>query len=122
MIALSYFIPRSEMPQVAESAYPALLDWLPSQGVAFRHCLVPPSRLRAHQEPDRFNPATFNPALLAKPCLVAEDWFILDGHHRWMAHKANGSDVPCLWLTEPFAKALPLLFTFPATYETKGSA
>jgi hypothetical protein len=120
MEALPFYIPRAEMPQVDEIDYPALLAYLESNSIAYRHCTVEANSLRVHQQPDQFDGHNFPAALLAKPCLVASDWFILDGHHRALAHAAEGTPCPVIWLSAPFAQAIILLFGFAHTYTTQG--
>jgi hypothetical protein len=112
-------IERATMPQIDESAYPALLAFLHGRGIASASRMFGPRELVFHQRiiPRKVHGVARHPELLAKPILVAADLAILDGNHRAAAGRVLRRDVAGLLFSLPFADMLPHLFAFPETYE-----
>ena len=56
-------------------------------------------------------------ATLAKPLLVSQDYFILDGNRRWRTHiESQSSQAPCFVLGLDLIDALKFLHAYPKVY------
>lgn len=108
---LPFWVPRVAMPQIDD--VPALLEYLDNLGVGWRRTNRNPDNLCPHQRVDTKHARTIPEEVLALPCLVAEDGFILDGHHRWAAHKMRGTLCPVIEVGAPFDDAIGMLLSFP---------
>jgi hypothetical protein len=83
-------IPRAKMPQIRSDLVPEFVDELAASGVRVdRMKRVGVSRLKPTQKEinnDKVRKMlTAPPTVLAKPVIVSKDFYILDGHHRWLA-------------------------------------
>jgi len=110
---LPRFIPRPAMPQIADQDLPALLSMLRRDGVPVSRESDPVANLRERQRVHYDLARTMPARLMRKPVLVSSDGVVLDGNHRTLAHKLNGTPVPVERLGLPFRKAIAELFRFP---------
>jgi SPP1 gp7 family putative phage head morphogenesis protein len=107
------------MPQIAAADREALLAWLSDRSVTWEEGTVLPRDLRPaqggywpenlevareHQGPDR-------------PILVSRDWFILDGHHQWLAAVLDepGQPVPVIHFSVPIRPLINVVRNFGLT-------
>jgi hypothetical protein len=114
-----FYIPREIMPQVDESAFDELFAFLSEHGITVSRTMAELDTIRPHQKVDhkRIHGLLSRSPLMAKPILVSSDGFIIDGHHRFEAHRQNGdSSLPVIRLSATFKDALPILFAFPKTW------
>lgn len=109
--------PRAEMPQIEATAIPALVVFARDCGVAVSRQWWPTEALSALQCADAFDAARFPRRQLDVPILCANDLTILDGHHRWQAHKHFKTGYcPIVRFDLTFTDAKSLLFRFPGVY------
>lgn len=109
-------IPRNDMPQVDTAHLPQLLAFMHRKGVKVETLQLPPEMLIVRQCMSEVRPAT-NPALVCKPLLVAQDFSILDGDHRWAMHMQRKSPTcPCYLIGLPFPAAVETILQFPEAY------
>lgn len=113
-----FYVPRCCMPQVDESDYPALLSYLFWTGAEPTDVLIDPSEVRHHQrvQLDRARARAMPASVLAKPILVSNDGYVLDGNHRAAAHKYLGSPMRAIRLDVAFEEGIRILFGFSRTY------
>lgn len=111
-----FYVPRLVMPQLDESDYPAFLSYCNGAGVAVEAVTLPPSAVRPHQRVDLAKVRAMGSDALAKPILVSEEPFILDGHHRWAEAARIGAELQALRLSLSFESAVAFMFGFPRVY------
>src|SRR3990167_4673786 len=115
---LPFYVPRPVMPQINEEDYPALLHWGINQGCYLNFEVVDPRKCKPHQRIDCFKASTLPDEVLYKPVLLSQDFYVLDGNHRWMAHMMlHDFELHAYVLPHPFEEAIDFLFSFPKTYE-----
>jgi hypothetical protein len=116
-----FYVPRQDMPQIDEQDLVPLLVHLTKKRTRVSNALIPPDQLLFHQHVFEDKVPRFDSPDMERPLLVSNDGYVLDGNHRAMAHKRNGSRPPCFILDADFTEAMALLFSFPRTY-TYGEA
>lgn len=83
-------IPRRNMPQIKTKHIDKFKDWIESEGIQSKETTISPKDLKPTQKD--FNTEKVRNILnkelykLDKLILVSKDGFILDGHHKWLAH------------------------------------
>lgn len=113
-----FYVPRPAMPQIDEADYPALFDFADAQGVHWGRVILPPQIIHPHQRVNVDKARHMDDATLAKPILVSVEPNVLDGNHRWYAHKERNTPVPCVQFALPFEDAVKFLFSFPGGTDT----
>jgi hypothetical protein len=104
------------MPQIDEKDLPRLVaDSVSSCGCEF--AVVDPLTLHAHQRVQHDKAVHMPREVVAKPVVISEDGFILDGHHRWYAHKLSGDPLLAIRVQLEFEKALDWLLSLEYTYK-----
>lgn len=87
-------VPRNEMPQVPNNSRGALRRFLNSRDIDIEKCSVCCGDLQPAQKDfipgkvDKFVGLLNDKKLKGVPLLVSSDNYLLDGHHRWLAHRA----------------------------------
>ena len=85
---------RNEMPQIPKENYQEFLSFARKNGVKVTHKIVDTNKLRSLQ-------ADFSPKIVknivtdikadnyddSRPILISSDNYVIDGNHRWLAHK-----------------------------------
>jgi hypothetical protein len=112
-----YYIPRREMPQVDEKDLPELVvaSWQSGHHPSFE--VVNPLDLHAHQRVNRTRALGMPENVKRKPVLVSLDNYVLDGNHRWYAHRMEETPMNVIRIGLSFEDALPWLFKQPFTYK-----
>ena len=110
------WINRHDMPQVDEKDLPRLVaDSVSTCGCEF--AVADPHTLHAHQRVQHDKAVHMPRDVVAKPIVVSADGYILDGHHRWYAHKLSGDPLLTIRLALQFEEALDWLLKLPYTYK-----
>ena len=118
---LPFYKPRPLMPQVSDKAYPQLIAWCARNGLTVSCGSVSLACLKPHQRIDKAKAQAIPPQVLDIPLLVSCDGYILDGNHRYLAHKLQGkATVRVIQLGAAFDEAIADLFRF--LNETQGAA
>ncbi|HWH81275.1 MAG TPA: PLxRFG domain-containing protein [Burkholderiaceae bacterium] len=116
-------IPRADMPQVKASDRSALVQFLRARGVEYAPATVDPQTLKPTQ-------AEFSPAKVEKAAgftdtdrsiLVSSDGHVVDGHHQWLAKRAQGEPINVIRLDAPIDQLLPLVHEFPSAKQAAGA-
>lgn len=111
-----HYIPRTAMPQVDEKDLPELVALAYQSGHHPTFEVVFPKHLHAHQRVSHERALRMPEVVKRKPVLVSADGYVLDGNHRWYAHKAEGSPLNVIRVGLEFDAALVWLFSLPFTY------
>lgn len=116
-------IKRADMPQVHRDHYPELLDYLTSHGGNFKNSTVHASELKPVQS--EFSDAGVEKMMQKKgvtsdgkdkkPLIVSSDYYIIDGHHRWLAAYNMDETVPIMQISLPVKKLFQLVKDFKHT-------
>lgn len=110
-----FYVPRPVMPQIDEADYPALHAFAATQGVSMDPCTLATDALRAHQRVDAIILREMPASVLSKPVLASGDLFILDGNHRWAAHKKlHLPQVAAIKVGLEFEEAIRFLLFLPS--------
>lgn len=117
-------VPRAAMPQIKAEHRGALVNFLKARGIDSRAGEVPANDLKPTQ-------AEFSPSKVEKArafqggdrsILVSSDGYVVDGHHQWLAKRANGEPVKVIRLQAPIRKVLAQTAEFPSTASARGAA
>lgn len=117
-------VPRAEMPQIKAEHRGALVNFLKARGIGSRAAEVPANDLKPTQ-------AEFSPSKVAKArafqggdrsILVSSDGYVVDGHHQWLAKRANGEPVKVIRLQAPIRQVLAQVAEFPSTAAARGAS
>ncbi|WP_343734546.1 LPD38 domain-containing protein [Acidovorax sp.] len=116
-------IPRADMPQIKAEHRGALVNFLKARGIDSRADEVPANDLKPTQ-------AEFSPAKVEKArafqggdrsILVSSDGYVVDGHHQWLAKRANGEPVKVIRLSAPIREVLSQTAEFPSVANAAGA-
>lgn len=110
---------RKEMPQIEGKNVPKFLDFLKSDGVKYAEKLVDSKSLRPTQ--NQFNQDKIQGMIdtidqkKQNPIMVSSDGYVIDGHHRWLAHYNTGKKMPVIMIDLKIDDALEKMHDFPLT-------
>jgi hypothetical protein len=108
---------RKEMPQIEGKNIPKFLDYLKSNGVKFIETSVESKSLKPTQ--NQFNQDKIQGMIdtidqkKQNPIMVSKDGYVLDGHHRWLAHYNLGRKMPIIRIDLKVDDALDKMHDFP---------
>lgn len=108
---------RKEMPQVEGKNVPKFLDFLKKNDVKYTEKLVDSKTLKPTQ--NQFNHEKIQGMIdvidskQQKPIMVSKDGFVIDGHHRWLAHYNLGRKMPVYQIDLNIHDALDMMHEFP---------
>lgn len=115
-------VPRAEMPQIKAEHRGALVNFLKARGIDSRAAEVPANDLKPTQA--EFSQAKVDKARAFKgndrSILVSSDGYVVDGHHQWLAKRANGEPVKVIRLQAPIRKVLAQVGEFPSATTAEG--
>jgi hypothetical protein len=110
---------RKEMPQIEGKNIPKFLDYLRSEGVKYTEKLVDSKSLRPTQS--QFNQDKIQGMIDTidqkkhHPIMVSKDGYVIDGHHRWLAHYNTDKKMPVIMIDMKIDDALEKIHDFPLT-------
>jgi len=108
---------RKEMPQVEGKNIPKFLDFLKAEGVKYTEKLIDSKKLRPTQS--QFNQDKIQSMIDSidtkkqHPIMVSKDGYVIDGHHRWLAHYNLGRKMPVVEINLGIEEALDKMRDFP---------
>lgn len=116
-------VPRAQMPQIKSEHRGALVNFLKARGIDNAADEVPANDLKPTQ-------AEFAPGKVKKArefqgsersILVSSDGHVVDGHHQWLAKRANGEPIKVIRLRAPIQDVLAQLAKFPSVRTADGA-
>jgi len=111
-------ITRDKMPQIKKENYAELINFLKENGATYSKKSVPAKQLKPIQK--EFSDAGVEKSIekrkIKKPIIAAQDGYIIDGHHRWLAALNLNSKVDILEFNTSGKELLQLVLDFPKTY------
>lgn len=118
-----FYVPRTEMPQIDQKDYKALIAFANRKGVTISLGVFQPEDLKHHQRVDdsklkatiKAEPIAEEIEKASEPVLVSKDFYVLDGNHRLDSHKLQGTPVIAFVIELGFEEAIDFLFSFPKT-------
>lgn len=124
-------IKRDDMPQIEEKYYDEYFKYLKKNGINITKDTVDPDDLKPTQSNfskpgiersiEKFVEVLKGKREL-KPIIVSSDNRVIDGHHRWLAHKSIGMKIPILKANVSAKKLLDVTHEFPnVRYKALGS-
>lgn len=108
---------RKDMPQVEGKNIPKFLDFLKSEGVKYTEKLIDSKKLRPTQ--GQFNQEKIQAMIdtidtkKQNPIMVSKDGYVIDGHHRWLAHYNLERKMPVIEINLDINDALDKMHDFP---------
>lgn len=115
-------IPRDKMPQIDPSHIADFIQYLKSKSVDVSTKEMDPKNLIPTQ--NNFNLAKVKSIMndhdganeTSRHILVSKDNFVLDGHHRWLAHKEKNRSISVHQLDVPVEDAIAHMIKYPKSY------
>ena len=116
-------VPRAEMPQIKAEHRGALVNFLKARGIDSQAGEVPANDLKPTQA--EFSQAKVDRARAFnggdRSILVSSDGYVVDGHHQWLAKRANGEPVKVIRLQAPIREVLAQTAEFPSVAAASGA-
>lgn len=116
-------IPRAQMPQIKAAHRGALVNFLQARGIESKAAEVPANDLKPTQA--EFSPSKVEQARQHqggdRSILVSSDGYVVDGHHQWLAKRANGEPVKVIRLDAPIREVLAQVAEFPSAQTANGA-
>lgn len=118
-------IPRREMPQIDSKNHAHFFNHLKKSNVAAVKKTVDPSKLKATQ--GHFNKEKIRSMMDgiqagkidSKPIIISKDNYVMDGHHRWLAHSNLNKDIDVHQVNVKAKKLLDMMHDYPKSYTEK---
>lgn len=117
-------VPRAQMPQIRAEHRGALVNFLKARGIDSKAAEMPAGDLKPTQA--EFSPARVEQARKRqggdRSILVSSDGYVVDGHHQWLARRADGKPVSVIRLDAPIQEVLAQVAEFPSTSNAGGAS
>lgn len=110
-------IKRKDMPQIEGKNIPKFLNFLKQNNIKFTEKLVESKKLKPTQ--NQFNQQKIQVMIDAidtkkqNPIMVSKDGFVIDGHHRWLAHHNLSRKISVYEIDLKIEDALDVMSNFP---------
>lgn len=118
-------IDRKDMPQIDGKHVKDFLSYLNKQNIDATSKKVDPEKLKATQH--QFHKAKVQSLIDYiesgnydnKRIIVSKDNYVMDGHHRWLAHKNAGRDIDVYQVNANAKDLIKLMHEYPKSYTEK---
>jgi hypothetical protein len=118
-------IPRREMPQIDSKNHAHFFNHLKKNNISATKRTVDPSKLKATQ--GHFNKEKIRSMMDGiqagkidnKPIIISKDNYVMDGHHRWLAHSNLNKDIDVHQVNVKAKKLLDMMHEYPKSYTEK---
>lgn len=116
-------IPRSEMPQIKAEHRGAMVNFLKARDIASTQEDIKADTLKPTQAEYSIEKVDKAKSYEGgdRSILVSSDNHVLDGHHQWIAKKAQGEDVKVIRLDAPIKQLLETVRDFPSAETSQES-
>jgi hypothetical protein len=118
-------INRKDMPQIDSEDTLDFVNFAKKQGFNATNKKIDPNKLRATQNQfqvgkikslvDKIESGEYDNKII----LVSKDNRVMDGHHRWLAHKELGKDIAVKQFDLTASKLFDLMHDYPKSYKKK---
>ena len=114
---------RNQLPQIKSTDVSEFVEWMKDKGVDSFSTSVKAESLSPIQLEINLDKVAGMKSVHqsgakdmgAKPVMVSNDDYLIDGHHRWYALKELGEDINVVLFNEPIDELLALIEQFPKT-------
>lgn len=118
-------IPRRDMPQIDSKDLKHFFDHLKKNDITATKRTVDPSKLKATQ--GHFNKSKIKSIMddmesgktESKPIIVSKDNYVMDGHHRWLAHSNLNKDIDVHQVNVKAKKLIDVMHDYPRSFTEK---
>lgn len=118
-------IDRKEMPQIDGKHTNDFISYLKRNGVSSSKKKMDPNKLKATQH--QFHKEKIqslmdymeNGNYDEKHILVSKDNYVMDGHHRWLAHKNTDKDISIHHIEANAKDLINMMHEYPKSYTKK---
>lgn len=118
-------IARRDMPQIDSKDLNHFFSHLKKSDVSAIKRTVDPSKLKATQ--GQFNKSKIKGIMdgiesgkvESKPIIVSKDNYVMDGHHRWLAHSNLNKDIDIHQVNVKAKKLIDVMHDYPKSYTEK---
>tara|TARA_R110000822_G_scaffold18590_1_gene61297 strand:+ start:4699 stop:8583 length:3885 start_codon:yes stop_codon:yes gene_type:complete len=111
-------IARKDMPQIRKDNYPDFFNELKEDNVLYYNMYINPNDYKPTQsyiDLERIKEIEASPAYNNnKPILVSNDYYVLDGHHRWYYKRKIKEDIPAVIIDLPIRELIERARNFSA--------
>jgi hypothetical protein len=118
--AAKNYIPRHVMPQIPQAKLEEFSKYLKTKGVKSKILELPTHLLKPTQtefNQEKVDTLKKDPELSKKALIVSQKGKILDGHHRYLAHKELKSpNIKCLYCKLPMLKLIKYGHMFDGSF------
>lgn len=118
-------INRKDMPQIASTDVNDFLRFVKKNGVKVERKAIDPSLLKPTQNQfnkskirgmmDYMQSGSYSP----KAVIISKDNRVMDGHHRWLAHKELKTDIPVIQIGLGAEKLFDMMHSYPKSFKKK---
>lgn len=118
-------IDRKEMPQIDSKYRLDFIKYLKDKKIKTADVKLTPGTLKATQHQfhtakiqsliDKIEDGSYD----KKPILVSKDNYVMDGHHRWLAYRNLGMQIPITRVDVTAKELIDLMHDYPKSYKKK---
>lgn len=118
-------INRKDMPQIASTDVNDFLRFVKKNGVKVERKAIDPSLLKPTQNQfnkskiqgmmDYMQSGSYSP----KAIIISKDNRVMDGHHRWLAHKELKTDMPVIQIGLDAEQLFDMMHRYPKSFKKK---
>lgn len=118
-------IDRKDMPQISSNNMKHFLSYLDKKSIRHKEQTIDPNALKAtqghfHKEKIRNIISSMEDgSYKVKPILISKDNYIMDGHHRWLAHSNLNTQLPVHRINLPVKSLIGIIHDYPKSFTEK---
>lgn len=116
-------IPRKEMPQIISKDMPEFMNWAKANRLANFNTTKFNAKLLKATQKDFNKTKIFDGykkvkagTMPDKPILISKDYYVVDGHHRWLAYLNADVMIPVFQASVNIRDLIDVMNSFPKTF------